>query len=139
MVADGFCYVMLYTSMPRPHQALFTEAADKARKARKKSTLWPLDDSLRFPLAERSDLEASNKGAALIFPKLFRRAMDYFDAVQKKGFSGDLIAWLKDNASENDQVLLGGKHPVHLSELIHQENDRYRFDVDVNHAVFIEK
>jgi hypothetical protein len=139
MVADGLSYVMMYTSMPRAHQELFSAAAKKSRHANKKGTIWPLDRSLRFHLNSREDVEAGYQNADLIFPKLFRRAMDYFDAVEKKGFEGDLIDWLKANSSEDDQVLLGGRHPVPMSTLIHRENDRFRFDVDVNEAVFIEK
>jgi hypothetical protein len=52
---------------------------------------------------------------------------------------GNLIDWIRSKAAENDQVLLCGKYPVPLSKLIHIENDRCRFDVDVIDAVFIEK
>lgn len=138
MVADGFAYVLRYTSMPRPHQDAFAAAAEHARQAQAAETLWPLDHSLRFPLTGRQDLEAGGPEPVLIFPKLFRRAMDFFTAVDK-GFTGDLIAWLRQTPAENDQVLIGGRHPVPLSELIKPENDRYRFEVDVNDVVFIEK
>ena len=136
MVANGEAYALLYTSQPRSHRAVLS-AAGKAARAAKKG-VWKLDATPRFPLNVRNDLLAGEPDAKLIFPKLFRRAMDYFTAIDR-GFDGTITEWLEATTAEDDRVVIDGRHEVPLSVLVRTENDRVRFDADPNSAVFVEK
>ena len=136
MLQAGFAYPLLYTSTPREHRAVFTEAGRRARD--EKLGVWDLDASPRFALQDRGSIDAGAPAAQLVFPKLFRRATDYLTAVER-GFEGDLVDWLERNGTEDDLVVVNGTNEVPLSVLLRRENDRYRFDADVTETVFVER
>ena len=137
MVRDGLAYALLYTSMPKTHRTVFSHLAQEARKANR--GVWAADKTPRFALQGRGSIEAGSPDAALIFPKLFRRATDYLTAVEKSGFDGNLSEWLAATPKEDDAVVLDGRHEVPLSTLVRAENDRYRFDADTTSVVFVER
>ncbi|MDQ0455206.1 thermonuclease family protein [Rhizobium paknamense] len=144
LLAGGHVYPLLYSSAPVEQRQWLTASAQEARSA--ELGIWAVDSTPRFALdtladvgwASRSDVDASEESgkgqARLIFPKIFRRAVDFLASGE-----ADLVTWLTQNGGENDLVIVGNRLEVPLSQLIHRENDRYRLEIDVTEAVFVEK
>ena len=100
-----------------------------------------MDESDNFELLDHDSLGPPD--AALILPKLFRRATDYLKA-RDAGFAGLLPEWLVDASAsgrrpENDLLLIGGKTEVSLSSVVQHLNDRIRFTADLLDVIFVEK
>ena len=136
MLESGLAYLLTYSSMPQSHILFFREIAEKARLSKK--GVWEMDTTPVFKLVDKSSVEGIEEGVQLIFPKLFRRSVDYFKAVDK-GFDGDLTDWLHSKGEENDQVLLPGNITVPMSSLISQVNATLTFQANTNELIFIEK
>lgn len=135
MLSDGFAYLLTYSSMPKSHADFFRAAAVRAKVAKK--NIWSADTTSQFVLTNKYSVEGI--GAQLIFPKLFRRCMDYFNDVEK-GFTGTLIDWLHTKSERNDMVLqYGSTKEVPFSSLIKQNLKSVKLQADINTLIFIEK
>ncbi|HBF32912.1 thermonuclease family protein [Rhizobium sp.] len=144
LITSGMAYPMLYSSAPVEQRTIMSAAAKAARDSN--LGVWSVDKTDRFALTDLSSvgwktrsepgtLEESGEGVAqLIFPKLFRRACDFFKSGQT-----DLVEWLTATEKENDRVIVNNRSEVPLSQLLRRENDRYRFDADLTEVVFVEK
>ncbi len=134
MLEEGLAYLLTYSSMPSSHIDYFRAAAIRAKTAKK--NIWSIDTTNMFTLEKKSSIEGEE--AQLIFPKLFRRCMDYYNDVHK-GFNGTFIEWLK-KGDDNDMILTyGSNKEVPLSSFIKQRNTITWFRTDSNYLVFIEK
>ena len=144
MVADGFAYLLTYTSMPTAHVALFRTAANAARTARK--NIWEIDATASFRIENRADISREQSDtAALIYPKFFRRATDYLRAVAVSGFEGDFGDWLIVKSSENDRIFTnlgaGALVLTPLSALFRMSagSPQIAFTADLNNLLFVER
>lgn len=142
LAAQGMAYYLGYKSMPETHRALFHDTALAARKD--KVGIWTNDATANFVPEQAAVIGSVSK--QLIFPKLFRRCIDFEKAV-KKGFQGNLKDWLISTEGtsndENDHILIHVGHEgavkVRLSDLIQQENKEVIVTVDPVDMIFIPK
>lgn len=143
MVAAGFAYPLLYTSTPAPHREFLSQTALAAR--RKGFGIWQHDSSREFRVLGRESIAGklrtepgSEEGAVLIYPKFFRRCVDYFRQMQGAAVRIDFPRWLAENERENDAVVVQGME-LRLSALFEQCNSRVRCQADLLDMVFVEK
>lgn len=134
MVRDGFAYPLLYTSTPAHHRDYFRALAQKAQAD--KSGIWPADHTAEFRLTCPDDIH--HPAGALIFPKFFRRSIDFLRHLQTGQYRGDFPQWLALTLAENDRVLVG-KLEISLSQMFLQLNSRIRYQGDLLELTFIEK
>jgi endonuclease YncB( thermonuclease family) len=138
LLEQGFAYLNLYSSVPLIHRKVLQTIAREARS--QKLGVWAVDRTPNFTLDDRTSITPPD--GQLLYPKLFRRCIDYLKAVDK-GFRGNLKEWLlaseTTSSSENDSVLLNGKTEVKLSDLILQQNNRIVFQADTIDVVFLER
>ncbi len=107
MLQGGWAYLLAYTSMPLAHFTLFKSAANEARS--NAAGVWKQDATADFKL---SGLDSINGlSAQLIYPKLFRRCIDFLKSGQK-----DLKEWLRINGDENDGVRISEGTTVQILE-----------------------
>ena len=130
MLESGYAYLLAYTSMPTAHFQILKEAANIARSQR--IGVWEKDATHDFILSTSDSIEG--KDAQLIYPKLFRRCIDFF-----KSGETELKEWLRKTEMENDQVRITETTIVNMSSLIMQVNDHIYFQADTNDIIFIEK
>lgn len=130
MLASGRAYLLAYTSMPVAHYQVFRQAANEARS--RKLGVWKNDATHDFVLSGPDAI--AGEEAQLIYPKLFRRCVDFLKSGQT-----DLKEWLRSKESENDGVRITEFTTVSLSSLIRQVNDHIYFEADTNDIMFIEK
>ncbi len=137
LLAAGHVYPLAYTSQPREHRDMFRATARKARA--KRLGVWSDDATARgFDL--RGARSVGPQGA-LIFPKLFRRCIDYFaDRVQ--GFDGSFVDWLSGHGSGGetrpDRVVLRHAANVLLSSLVQQRERHVALTTDLLDLVWVE-
>jgi endonuclease YncB( thermonuclease family) len=138
LLEQGFAYLNLYSSVPLVHRGVLQTVTRTARS--EKLGIWAVDRTPNFTLDDITSITPPT--GQLIYPKLFRRCVDYLKAVDK-GFTDNLKEWLLDSETtsspENDSVLLNGKTEVKLSDLILQQNNRIVFQADTINVVFIER
>jgi hypothetical protein len=137
-LSKGLAYLNLYSSVPLVHRRSLRTVAATARA--EGLGVWAIDHTPNFTLPDLASVSAPD--GALIYPKFFRRCVDYFKAVEK-GFEYDLKEWLlwteTTSNSENDSVLLNGRTEVKLSDLIVQQNSRISIQADTIDLVFLER
>lgn len=132
----GIVYPLLYTSTPLLHRQHIREIARAVRDGDKKG-VWEKDSSSMFKLEDYSSITPPN--GVLIFPKMFRRSIDYLKAVNQ-GFIGDIGDWLiQHDKDENDQVLVDEKYELRLTDIIEQYNNNVTLKTDILELVFIER
>jgi Staphylococcal nuclease homologue len=138
LLEQGFAYLNLYSSVPLVHRGVLQTVTRAARS--EKLGVWAVDRTPNFTLDDITSITPPT--GQLIYPKLFRRCVDYLKAVDK-GFTDNLKEWLLDSETtsspQNDTVLLNGKTEVKLSDLILQQNNRIVFQADTISVVFIER
>lgn len=134
MLQDGFAYPLLYTSTPVAHQDYLRGAARQAQA--RGLGIWPHDRTPEFRLTCSEDLHAP--AGSLIFPKFFRRSVDFLRHLATNQYVGDFPQWLAQTLQENDRVLLG-KLEISLSQMFLQQNSRIRYQGDLLNLTFIEK
>jgi hypothetical protein len=138
LLEQGSAYLNLYSSVPLVHRVILQEVARKALS--EKVGVWSVDRTGNFTLDDLASITVPD--GQLIYPKLFRRCIDYLKA-EAKGFRGNLKQWLlwteTTSDNENDALLLNGKTQVKLSDLILQQNNRIVVQADLIDAVFIER
>ena len=134
MIQQGFAYPLLYTSTPATHRAWLRAQAFEARE--RKLGVWAADSSREFKLLDRTSICAST--GTLIFPKFFRRSIDYLRQTISGQFRGDFAAWLAATPSENDMVVIN-RLEVPLSQLFQQRNSKITCQAELLDMVFVEK
>jgi hypothetical protein len=138
LLEQGLAYLNLYSSIPLVHRLVLQEVTRQALS--EKAGIWQVDRTGNFTLDELTSVTVPD--GQLIYPKLFRRCIDYLRA-ENKGFRGNLKQWLlwteTTSDNENDALLLNGKTQVRLSDLILQQNNRIVIQADLIDAVFIER
>jgi hypothetical protein len=138
LLEQGLAYLNLYSSIPLVHRLVLQEVTRQALS--EKAGIWQVDRTSNFTLDELTSVTVPD--GQLIYPKLFRRCIDYLKA-ESKGFRGNLKQWLlwteTTSDNENDALLLNGKTQVRLSDLILQQNNRVVIQADLIDAVFIER
>jgi endonuclease YncB( thermonuclease family) len=130
MLLSGNAYLLGYTSMPAEHFQLFKEAANSARKSN--IGVWKNDTTSDFIISDRNSVNGLH--AQLIYPKLFRRCIDFF-----RSDDVDFKEWLRKTDKENDMVRISKNVVVTLSSLVQQVNDHIYFQADTNDIIFVEK
>lgn len=138
LLSNGAAYYTVYTSTPFEHRNLLRKAAVQARE--KNIGVWEKDTTKEFRLENPEDLGPNRQ---LILPKLFRRSVDYLQAVDA-GFRGNLRDWLFDSSQqlsrkENDRVVIGNYLELRLSDLLEQRNRTVFFKPDLLELTFVEK
>lgn len=134
MLEEGFAYLLTYSSMPASHIDFFRAAAIRAKSQRK--NIWSADTTSLFNVTDKSSIAGEN--TQLIYPKLFRRFIDYYND-KSKGFDGTLSDWLKIS-NEDDMVLpYGSSKEISISSIIKQRSSTTWFRTDTNYLVFIER
>lgn len=134
MVRSGFAYPLLYTSTPAAHRSWLQAQAHAAREHQ--LGVWAADCSREFMLLDRTSI-CDTRGT-LIFPKFFRRSIDYLRHIGSGQFHGDFAAWLSATPNENDTVVIN-RLEVPLSQLFQQRNSRISCQADLLDMVFVEK
>jgi endonuclease YncB( thermonuclease family) len=138
LLEQGLAYLNLYSSVPLVHQQALQAIAHKVRS--QKIGIWAIDRTPNFTLNDLASITPPD--GQLIYPKLFRRCIDYLKA-ENKGFRGNLKEWLLStegtSTPENDSLLVNGKTEVKLSDLILQQNNRIVFQADPIDIVFLER
>jgi hypothetical protein len=140
LLERGVAYYTVYTSTPLRDD--LRTAALRARNAKRGEGrgVWPLDSSHEFKLVDHDSI---GPDGTMILPKLFRRCTDYLEAVEKKGFKGELSEWMVANQGpprrENDRVVLPSGVEVRFSELLTQRNSTIVFQPDLLDIAFVQK
>lgn len=139
LLRQGLVYLVLYGSNPPPQRARLQAMAAAARAAG--TGVWMQDVTEVFKLDGAASI---GPGGQLVFPKLFRRAVDHLDDVDHHGFDGSLVDWLLARSGpgpgdENDQVSVAGADPVRLSDLIRHDGEKVSLSADLLDLVFVEK
>ena len=122
MLENGMVYLTVYSSQPEAHRALMREIAVRAKAANR--GVWAVDKTPSFSLDALEDVTRRQ----LILPKVYRRAVTYFEAVQK-GFRGSLSDWFTANPGSDDGVLVGARRTT-LSRLLKVSGSGVRVLVD---------
>jgi endonuclease YncB( thermonuclease family) len=134
MLQAGAAYPLLYTSTPEEHRAWLREQAQQARS--KKLGVWAVDSSKEFALLDFGSI-CPPKGT-LIYPKFFRRCVDYLHQVSEGGFRGDFTSWLQATPQENDNLLVN-KREIPLSHVFEEKSNKVICQADLLDMVFVEK
>ncbi len=139
LLRQGLAYLLLYSSNPPEQRARLREFAAAARSSG--GPVWLRDASVAFVLDGTASI---GPGGQLVFPKLFRRAVDYVRDVERNGFPGTLLDWLlahsqAGSGDENDRVSVAGGEPLRLSDLIQTDGDKVSLTADLLDLVFVEK
>lgn len=134
MIQQGFAYPLLYTSTPTTHRDWLRDQALAARE--RKLGVWAVDSSREFKLLDRTSICATT--GALIYPKFFRRSIDYLRQTGSGQFGGDFAAWLSATPHENDLVVIN-RLEVPLSQLFEQRNSKITCQADLLDMIFVEK
>jgi len=130
MLESGFAYLLAYTSMPAAHYTIFKQVANNARS--NNLGVWKNNATHDFTLTSEQSIAGEN--AQLIYPKLFRRCIDFL-----RSGESDLKEWLRKKDPENDMVRITESDTVSLSSLIQQVNEHVYFQADTNDIIFMEK
>jgi endonuclease YncB( thermonuclease family) len=127
MLHAGAAYPLLYDTMPSAHRGLFAAIARRARRAG--LGLWPHDRTAHgLPLTAI----ARTARAPLVWPKLFRRVVDYL-AARDGGFLGTIVDWLRDRAhaaSRDDRIGLASGETIQLSDALRLRDDHVGLAID---------
>jgi endonuclease YncB( thermonuclease family) len=138
LLEQGLAYLNLYSSVPLVHRQALQTIAHQVQS--QKLGVWAIDRTPNFTLNDLTSITPPD--GQLIYPKLFRRCIDYLKA-EDKGFRGNLKEWLLStegtSTPENDSLLINGKTEVKLSDLILQQNNRIVFQADTIDVVFLER
>jgi hypothetical protein len=134
MLVEGFAYPLLYSSTPVEHRSWLRTQAHAVRS--KKLGVWAKDSSREYPLVDRTSI-CEEKGT-LIYPKFFRRSIDYLKQLASGEFKGDFASWLGATQGQNDQVIINDEMHT-LSQLFQHRDGKISCQTDVLDMVFIEK
>jgi len=138
LLQEGHAYLLAYTSLPSVHRAVLRAAARAART--RHLGVWQRDVTSRgFALRGKRSI---GPGGALIFPKLFRRCIDYL-AQKAVGYSGTFVDWLSVHGSGGslspDRVVTPHAANVSLASLIRESKASIALVSDISDLVFVEE
>lgn len=135
LLADGSAYLTLYDSLAPPLRRRLRATAQAARDAG--HGVHARDATREFELIDQASIGPEGE---LILPKLYRRCTDY---LQTHTPGQTLPEWLRTTGDEDrpkdDRVIVNGRTPTRLSELVEQHNRMIAFSADPLDLVFIEK
>ncbi|GAA2750150.1 thermonuclease family protein [Amnibacterium kyonggiense] len=134
-VSEGVAYPLLYTSTTGELRDTIRAAARGAREERR--GVWSLDSTSSFSVA---DVSAVDEGGTLIWPKLFRRVVDY---LRQRGAGQSLADWLIATPLQDDEIFVtldtATASPVPLHTLLAQTDDQVEFRVDLLDLTVVER
>jgi endonuclease YncB( thermonuclease family) len=131
LVENGLAYPGYYTSLPADLRDELRQCSLQARRKRK--GMWKQDASLKgATLRTLADLEQ-----AALWPKLFRRLVDYFDT--EPADLGGFVDWLLAEAGDrDDQLLICSRCEfVSLHEVIQVKTDRIKMRNDPHELIVV--
>jgi endonuclease YncB( thermonuclease family) len=131
MLETGMAYYTVYSSQPAEHRAAFRAITETAR--REKRGVWAVDRTNEFTLSTLEDVTERQ----VILPKLFRRAVVYFQDREKKGFTGTLADWFAAYPNRDDRLQIGERR-TKLSSILEVKGDRVRVLTDFLDVVLLE-
>lgn len=134
MVTDGYAYPLLYTSTPANHREWLRQRALEARG--RQLGVWAADSSTTFRFIDRTSV--THPGGVLIFPKFFRRCVEYLRQRALGEVNVDFTEWLSAARRENDLVVVN-KIELPLSQMFRRNNSKIVCQADVLDMVFVEK
>jgi endonuclease YncB( thermonuclease family) len=123
MLETGMAYYTVYSSQPAEHRTAFRAITETAR--REKRGVWAVDVTNEFMLSTLEDVTEKQ----LILPKLFRRAIAYFQDREKKGFTGTLADWFATYPDRDDRLQIRERR-TKLSSILEVKGDRVRMLTD---------
>lgn len=139
LVASGHAYLLAYTSLPDVHRQVLRDAARAARS--KARHVWK-DDVTARGFALYGGQRSIGPHGALIFPKLFRRCVDYLAHRRNYGFGGNFVDWLSGHGTGGttraDRVSVRHAANIPLASLVTVRSDRITLTTDVTDLVFLE-
>jgi len=133
MVTSGSSYPLFYDTLFKSLRDELARAAKAARAARR--GLWPLDKTKAgFAMPDLAGLQITTP----IFPKLFRRAADYFSA----GHRGvaEFLEWLAARAradARSDRLLEPNGNFTHLDNILRIRAGKLSMKYEPEDIVFI--
>jgi endonuclease YncB( thermonuclease family) len=134
-VSGGVAYPLLYTSTTPELRDTIRVAARGARDARR--GVWSLDSTPSFSVA---DVAAVGDGGTLIWPKLFRRVVDY---LRQRRPGQSLADWLIATPLQDDEIHVvsdtATSSPVSLHTLLTQADDQIEFRADLLDLTVVER
>ncbi len=137
LLAAGHVYLLMYTSLPLLHRHVLR---DVARGARAKKLGVHSADATERGFAVRGERALSPTGA-LIFPKLFRRVVDFRRALVQ-GFHGSFGAWLAGHGSHGapspDRVNVKHAANILFASLVKERAGRVSLTTDPTNLIFVE-
>jgi endonuclease YncB( thermonuclease family) len=122
MLETGMAYYTVYSSQPAEHRAQFRAITETAQ--REKRGVWATDGTNEFTLSTLEDVTEKQ----LILPKLFRRAVVYFQD-HEKSFDGTLADWFATYPDRDDRLEIGERR-TKLSSILEVNGDRVRVMTD---------
>lgn len=144
MLRGGHAYPLVYTSLAPVHRTVIRRVARVARRMRK--GVWR-DDRTRRGVVLHHGLSALGPEGALVFPKLFRRCVDYLHA-RRRAAHGEgtrarsFIDWLRGHGSGGapspDRVELAHAANVLFASLVSEEREHVSLAVDLLDLTFVE-
>lgn len=132
LLLQGHAYPLFYDTLYHDLRGQLANAAATARN--KDRGLWPGDRSKGVTIHTPSDLEEH----VLIFPKLFRRLMDYFRDHSKLGAT-TFRDWL-DQKGENDEVwILPEWNRTHFDNVVKVKGSKLTLSRRPENLVFVSR
>lgn len=134
MLATGAAYLLAYATLGAREQALFTTLAHDARRHRR--GVWA-HDATRTGVSVQDFAALEPPSGALLFPKLFRRLVDWLKrraAGQDVGFR----EWMRE-ADENDLVVVREGASVPFDTIVHEQNGRVWLGEDPLELTFVDR
>jgi endonuclease YncB( thermonuclease family) len=131
MLETGMAYYTVYSSQPVEHRTAFRAITETAR--REKRGVWAVDATSEFTLSTLKDVTEKQ----VILPKLFRRAVVYFQDREKKGFTGTLADWFAAYPDRDDRLEIGDRR-TKLSSILEVKGDRVQVLTDFLDVVLLE-
>lgn len=138
MLAAGEAYLLAYTSLPLAHRAVLRALARGARRAR--HGVWADDASARG-VALHGGKRALGPGGALVFPKLFRRCIDYLLRRHAERFGGSFVDWLARYGARGvpgspERVCVPHAANIPFASLVREAHDRIVLATDLTDLIF---
>jgi endonuclease YncB( thermonuclease family) len=138
LALDGHAYPLAYTSLLPSHRATMRDAGRRARDSR--LGVWR-DDVTRKGFVLRGERSIGPRGV-LVFPKLFRRCVDYLAHRAAEGFRGTFLEWLASHGSRGapvpDRIVLPHAANIPLATVVRERHGTISLGLDVLDLVFVE-
>ena len=109
LIAEGHAYPLFYDTLFFDLRNALAAASDKARKANK--NIWKRNVLKAFSVSSTVDAEA----AQLLYPKLFRRLVDYF---KNHSNLNNFVSWMNANHQNDELWTLSDLNHTHLDNVL---------------------